>query len=34
MKSRRLILGTFIVTLTLFLTSCSNAPKTKKNNNW
>ncbi|BAK56287.1 hypothetical protein SFBM_0509 [Candidatus Arthromitus sp. SFB-mouse-Japan] len=30
MKSRHLILGTFIVTLTLFLTSCSNAPKTKR----
>lgn len=30
MKSRHLILGTVIVTLTLFLTSCSNAPKTKR----
>lgn len=30
MRSRYLILGTIVVTLTLFLTSCSNAPKTNR----
>ncbi|BAK80978.1 hypothetical protein [Candidatus Arthromitus sp. SFB-rat-Yit] len=30
MRSKYLILGTIVVTLTLFLTSCSNAPKTKR----